>query len=123
MRSSCEKQPAWGSPGYSSNTCKTARGFYFMNHPIKTIIVDDEPLACRRLQRLLRADEEIHVIAVCNNGQQALLAIEEHHPELLFLDIQMPGIDGFGVLQDMDISQPPQIIFVTAYDRYAIQAF
>jgi two-component system, LytTR family, response regulator len=94
-----------------------------MNHPIKTVIVDDEPLACRRIRRLLQPDGDVEVVAICTNGEEAVKAIEEHHPDLLFLDVQMPGMDGFGVLQLLDIDRPPQIIFVTAYDQYAIQAF
>jgi two-component system LytT family response regulator len=94
-----------------------------MNSHIKTIIVDDEPLACRRIQRLLRFDEEISIVAVCTNGEEAVRAISEHQPELLFLDIQMPGMDGFQVLSQIDMSNPPLILFVTAYDRYALQAF
>ena len=94
-----------------------------MNDPIRTIIVDDEPLACRRIQRLLRADEEIQVLAICTNGEQAVEAIHQHQPHLLFLDIQMPGMDGFEVLEAIDKRKLPQIIFITAYDRYAIQAF
>ncbi len=94
-----------------------------MNQPIKTIIIDDEPLACRRVQRLLKGDDDIQVLALCTNGPQAVQVIEENRPDLIFLDIQMPGMDGFQVLQAMDIAHAPQIIFVTAYDRYAIQAF
>jgi two-component system LytT family response regulator len=94
-----------------------------MNQQIRTIIVDDEPLACRRVQRLLRPDEEIHVLGLCTNGEQAVQAIHHHRPQLLFLDIQMPGMDGFEVLDAIDKNNLPQIIFITAYDRYAIQAF
>ncbi|MCI0415546.1 LytTR family DNA-binding domain-containing protein [bacterium] len=94
-----------------------------MNQRIKTIIVDDEPLACRRIRRLLQSDDEVEVVAICTSGQEAVKAIEEHHPDLLFLDVQMPVMDGFGVLQAVDPALQPQIIFVTAYDQYAIQAF
>lgn len=93
-----------------------------MEH-IRTVIVDDEPLACRRVQRLLREDDEIQVVAICTNGQQAVQAIQDKQPQLLFLDIQMPGMDGFQVLEAIDRTRPPQIVFITAYDRYAIQAF
>ena len=79
-----------------------------MNQRIKTIIVDDEPLACRRVRRLLQADENVDVVAICTNGQEAVNAIEEHHPDLLFLDVQMPGMDGFEVLQSIDLARPPQ---------------
>lgn len=90
---------------------------------IRAVIVDDEPLACRRIRRMLRADPEVEVTEVCHNGEQALKAIREHHPDLLFLDVQMPGMDGFSVLKALPAEETPHIIFVTAYERYAIQAF
>ena len=90
---------------------------------IQVVVVDDEPLACRRIQRMLRNDPQIRVVATCHHGADALNAIRNHRPQLLFLDIQMPGMDGFGVLQGIEPAVMPQVIFVTAYDRYAIQAF
>jgi two-component system, LytTR family, response regulator len=94
-----------------------------MNHGLKAIIVDDEPLACRRIRRLLLNDPEIQVVALCTNGEEAIKAIQELNPDLLFLDVQMPGMDGFGLLEALPNKTSAQIIFVTAYDRYAIQAF
>lgn len=94
-----------------------------MDSPISTIIVDDEPLACKRLVSLLEEDNDIKIIAVCGNGKEAIEQIREKKPELLFLDIQMPEIDGFEVLQQIDGYLMPVVIFVTAYDEYALRAF
>jgi two-component system, LytTR family, response regulator len=90
---------------------------------IKTLIVDDEPLACRKIRRLLRSDTDVEVIGECSNGQEALRAIEEHTPDLIFLDVQMPGMDGFALLDSLDSRAAPMVIFVTAYDQYALRAF
>jgi len=88
---------------------------------VTTIIVDDEPLARQRIFGLLAEIEEVEVIEQCRNGKNAIAAIHSLQPDLVFLDIQMPGIDGFGVLDQLD--KLPVVIFVTAYDQYAIQAF
>jgi two-component system LytT family response regulator len=90
---------------------------------IRVCIVDDEPIACRRIQRLLKDDPEIEIVQVCNNGEQALEAIQDFKPDLVFLDIQMPEMDGFEVLKSLRLQTLPHVIFITAYDRYAIQAF
>jgi two-component system LytT family response regulator len=92
-------------------------------HPIKVLIVDDEPIACRRIARLLAEDSQIQVIGICNHGKQAVLTIQQQVPDLLFLDVQMPGMDGFSVLGALQSEYLPFVIFVTAYDQYAIQAF
>lgn len=94
-----------------------------MAHQIQTIVVDDEPLACKRLVKLLKEDEEIAVTDVCANGQEAIKHINNKQPDLVFLDIQMPEISGFDVLQNIDQEHAPFIIFVTAYDEYAVKAF
>lgn len=90
---------------------------------IRTIIVDDEPLARKGIKNLLKDRTGIAVIKECKNGREAVQAINQLAPDLVFLDVQMPGYDGFDVLDRLHLSQPPVIIFVTAYDRYAIRAF
>jgi len=96
-----------------------------MTHKLKTIIVDDEPLARKGLAIRLAAYPEIDIVAFCRNGREALVAIAEHQPDLMFLDIQMPGRSGFEVIQDI-LSQGlimPMVVFITAFDQYALQAF
>jgi two-component system, LytTR family, response regulator len=91
---------------------------------LRVLIIDDEPIARQRLRRLLRFDANIEVLAECGDGRAALLAIEEHRPDLIFLDVQMPEMSGFDTLAA--IAPPvrmPAVIFVTAYDRFALQAF
>lgn len=92
---------------------------------IKTIIIDDEPLARRGLMVRLQPFDNVQVIGEANNGEQAITMIRQHKPDLVFLDIQMPLMNGFEVLtalQKLDIDIP-NIVFVTAYDQYAIKAF
>src|SRR5262249_1366388 len=88
---------------------------------IRTLIVDDEPLARERIADLLDGDAEFEIVGECGDGLAAVAAIEAHKPDLLFLDVQMPELDGFGVLEA--IEETPVIIFVTAYDQYALRAF
>lgn len=90
---------------------------------IKAIIVDDEPIARRNLQALLKADPEIEVIAVCASGAEAVKTIRRTSPDLLFLDVQMPEIDGFAVLKKINVTSIPAIVFVTAHDQFALKAF
>jgi len=90
---------------------------------IRTIIVEDEPLARERLRNLLGGDPEVEVVAECGDGRSAVAAVQEHRPDLLFLDIQLPERNGFEVLADLGEFRPPAIIFVTAYDRFAVKAF
>ncbi|MCI0489404.1 MAG: LytTR family DNA-binding domain-containing protein [Blastocatellia bacterium] len=90
---------------------------------IRALIVDDEPLARRTLRHLLKNDPEITVIAECRNGLEAVRAIRDHNPDLLFLDVQMPEMDGFEVLNEVGADLIPVTIFITAYDRYALKAF
>lgn len=89
--------------------------------PIRTLIVDDEPPARERLKRLLTDIEEIELVGEADSGVQAVEMIEDQKPDLVLLDIQMPGLDGFEVIETLEA--PPLIIFVTAYDEYAIRAF
>ena len=90
---------------------------------IRTCIVDDEPLARERIRSLLDGEPDIEVVAECGDGQEAVATIRSQRPDLLFLDVQMPVLDGFGVLQALDGDVPPAVVFVTAYDQYALQAF
>src|SRR6266568_7794435 len=88
---------------------------------IKAIIIDDEPLARLIVQEYLQAYPEITVIQECSDGFEGIKAIQQHHPDLLFLDIQMPKINGFEMLELVE--EPPAVIFTTAFDEYAIRAF
>src|SRR3569832_1598991 len=90
---------------------------------IRTLIVDDELLARERLRQLLQGEPEIEVIGECADGQEAVLAIREESPALLFLDVQMPELDGFGVLQQISSEKAPVVVFVTAHDKFALKAF
>jgi two-component system LytT family response regulator len=90
---------------------------------IRTIIVDDEVLSRRGVEIRLRAAREFEIVAQCANGREALAAIQQYKPDLVFLDIQMPGISGFEVLARLPQESLPVVVFVTAYDQYAIQAF
>jgi two-component system LytT family response regulator len=94
-----------------------------LNPPIKAIIVDDEELARGYLRELLSGHSEIEIVAECANGFEAVKAVAETEPDLLFLDIQMPKLDGFEVLELIDPQRLPAVIFVTAYDQYAMRAF
>ena len=90
---------------------------------IRTLIVDDEPLARRRIRRMLARHPDVDVIGECANGREAIAAIREQQPALVFLDVQMPEVDGFAVLERISAEAMPLIIFVTAYDQYALRAF
>ena len=90
---------------------------------IRAAIVDDEPLARRRIRNLLREAPDVKVIAEYANGRDAIESFGESPPDLLFLDIQMPEIDGFDVLQAIGVGCVPAVIFVTAYDQFALRAF
>ncbi len=92
------------------------------NESIRCLIVDDEPHARQALQNALAEHPRLEVIGLCENGLQAVKAINEQRPQLLFLDVQMPKLDGFDVLELVQ-EQIPFVIFVTAYDQYAVQAF
>lgn len=91
--------------------------------PIRAILVDDEELARRGIQIRLQNHRDIVVVAECGNGREALEAIDREKPDLMFLDIQMPGMSGFDVLARIPHESMPMTVFVTAYDRYALDAF
>jgi len=90
---------------------------------VGTVVVDDEPLARSNIVSLLRTDPEISVLAECSSGVDAVKAVRELTPSLLFLDVHMPGMDGFGVLESLGADVPSAVVFVTAYDQYALKAF
>ena len=90
---------------------------------IRAIIVDDEPLGRTVIREMLRRDADFAVIGECANGHEAISVINAEHPDLVFLDVQMPEIDGFEVLAALNTDQLPLVIFVTAYDQYAVSAF
>jgi len=89
--------------------------------PMRTLIVDDEPPARERLRRMLKDIETVEIVGEAEDGVQAVEMIEREKPDLVLLDIQIPGLDGFGVIEAL--ADPPPVIFVTAYDEYAIRAF
>ena len=90
---------------------------------IRTLVVDDEMLARERLLTLLQQEVDVEVVGECSDGGQAVAAIQEQSPDLVFLDVQMPGCDGFEVLKNISPERMPTVIFVTAYDEYALRAF
>jgi two-component system LytT family response regulator len=90
---------------------------------MKVLIVDDEPLARERVRRHLRDEPGVEIVGEAGNGREAVAVIEEKTPDLVFLDVQMPEMNGFDVLKALEENQIPAIVFTTAYDKYAIQAF
>src|SRR5690242_10713606 len=90
---------------------------------IRTILVDDEPLATQGLQLRLQAFDDVEVVGTAANGREAIRQIKTHKPDLVFLDIQMPGFDGFSVIQGLMDVDPPLFVFVTAYSEHALRAF
>ena len=91
--------------------------------PIRVLVVDDESLARRNVTVLLRRDPDIGSVAECSSGPEAMEEIKKSRPDIVFLDVQMPECDGFDVLELLGGDLPPAIIFVTAYDEYALRAF
>ena len=96
---------------------------YGVMEKVRALIVDDEPLARDRIRSLLETEPEIEVVGECADGQDAVSTIRELQPDLLFLDVQMPALDGFGVVEEIGVEKMPVTIFVTAYDQYALRAF
>jgi two-component system LytT family response regulator len=92
-------------------------------HVLRTLIVDDEPPARDLIATLLRTEPDVEIVGQCANGREAVSAITRSEPDLVFLDVQMPGLDGFEVLTNLRGVRMPQIVFVTAFDRHAIRAF
>jgi two-component system, LytTR family, response regulator len=90
---------------------------------IRTLVVDDEPLARERLTSLLAAEADIEIVGQCRDGEEAVHAIIDHSPDLVFLDVQMPAMNGFEVIEAVGSERMPLVIFVTAYDQHALKAF
>jgi two-component system LytT family response regulator len=90
---------------------------------IRTLIVDDEPLARSKIRHFLDSEQDFEVVGECGNGNEAISAINQQAPDLVFLDVQMSGLDGFSVIESVGADRMPTTVFVTAYDQYAIRAF
>jgi two-component system LytT family response regulator len=90
---------------------------------MRVLIVDDEPLARRGVRNRLKQHSDIEIVAECGTGRAAIAAIRTHSPNLVFLDIQMPDMSGFEVLRSLDSNEIPAVIFLTAYDKYTLEAF
>jgi two-component system LytT family response regulator len=90
---------------------------------VRVVVADDEPIGRQRLVRLLQAEPETDVVAACADGEEAVEAIREHTPDIVLLDVQMPGLDGFEVVAALGDAHQPAVIFVTAHDQYAVRAF
>ena len=87
------------------------------------LVVDDEAPARRKILRLLRQEPDVRVVGEAGGAESAIAAIEKQRPDLVFLDVQMPGMDGFGVVQSIPVKEMPRVVFVTAHDQYALRAF
>jgi two-component system LytT family response regulator len=94
-----------------------------MKRLIRALIIDDEPIARQTIRLLLSEDPDIEIVGECTNGLEAVESIRTTAPDLIFLDIQMPGASGFEVLRQLDPGQVPEVVFVTAYDNFAVKAF
>ena len=90
---------------------------------LRALIIDDELPARKKLAMLMREEADIEIVGQCANGLEAITAIEEQHPDVIFLDIQMPGLNGFEMLEALGSDNLPFVVFVTAYDEYAVKAF
>src|SRR6266550_8613895 len=90
---------------------------------IRTLIVDDEPIERRGIRQQLRSEADVEIIGECANWREAVAVIKKESPDLIFLDLQMPLLDGFGVINAIGVEALPAVVFVTAYDEHAIRAF
>src|SRR5213078_1780110 len=93
------------------------------NRPIRALIADDEALARKFIRRMLKENRDFEIIGECSNGKETVAMIRKERPDVVFLDVQMPEMDGLAVLESIGIEQLPEIIFTTAYEQYAIRAF
>jgi two-component system LytT family response regulator len=94
-----------------------------MTERLRVLIVDDEPLARAAVRDVLRTRDDVEIIAECGSGEEALASVSALRPDLMFLDIRMPGLDGFAVVRALDSAAAPLVVFVTAFDQHAIDAF
>jgi two-component system LytT family response regulator len=117
---STTNERTWGVQRYHRNSLETGDKDLMT---IRTILVDDEPLATQGLQLRLQAHDDVEIVATAANGREAIRQIKTHKPDLVFLDIQMPGFDGFSVIQGLMEVEPPLFVFVTAYGDHALRAF
>ncbi len=90
---------------------------------LSVVLVDDEPLARERLRALLAVETDVEIVAECGDGPEAVRVLREYAPDFVFLDIQMPGQDGFEVLEELGSDRLPEVVFLTAYDQHAVRAF
>jgi two-component system, LytTR family, response regulator len=107
----------------SAGALSSRGGSSASERPITVLVADDEPLVRRRIARLLRAESGLEVVAECKGGLSAVEQIRALSPDLVFLDIQMPDLDGFGVITEVGVAAMPSVVFITAFDQYAIRAF
>src|SRR3546814_14043050 len=107
----------WSSDVCSSDLHRNSLPNRGTEMTIRTILVDDEPLAIQGLQLRLEKHEDVEIVETCSNGREAIRAIKTHKPDLVLLDIQMPGFDGFSVIQGLMEVEPPLFVFVTAYSE------
>jgi two-component system, LytTR family, response regulator len=93
------------------------------NSLIRALIADDEVLARKFIRRMLKDDHDVEIVGECSNGKETVAMIRKQNPDLVFLDVQMPEMDGFAVLESIGVERLPEIIFATAYEQYAVRAF
>ena len=106
-----------------SMTTKLKQQSLEVSKPIRVIVVDDEPIVRTGIRKLLAEEKDVTLVAECPDGKAAIEAIKKKSPDIVFLDVQMPEVDGFHVIKSLDPKKLPSIIFITAYDRYAVKAF
>jgi two-component system, LytTR family, response regulator len=116
-------RPGPASPPATIPAAAPAGGTPAEGRRLRALIVDDERLARERLRELLASEPDVELIGECGNGDDAVAAIERDHPDLVLLDIQMPELDGFGVVRAVGVEQMPAVVFVTAHDEHAVAAF
>jgi two-component system, LytTR family, response regulator len=119
MNPSCERCVGYSKEPMTLTSSAAARA----DGAVTVVVVDDEELARRRITQLLEREPDMRIVAECRDGREAIETVERLRPDLLFLDVQMPGVDGFGVLAGLSMDPLPEAVFVTAYDEHAIRAF